>query len=97
MVSASVHPSPIVAADEGLDAALVARRFSGAVAVVHRFTGHGIGVSRSTAVLFDGLAIAVCPAIRCLGHIARGKGGEREACALPKKCSSFRWLGEVNL
>ena len=68
MASESVHPSPIAAADEGFDTAFMARRFPAAVAVVDGCTGHGIGVNRSTAVLFNDQAGAVCPAISLPGH-----------------------------
>ena len=77
MVSESVHPSPLAAADEGFDTAFVARRFPAAVAVVDGCTGYWIGVNRSTAALFDGHTGAVRLAVSCLGHIPGGKAGER--------------------
>jgi hypothetical protein len=92
MASESVHPSQLAAADEGFDTASVALRFPAAVAVVHGFTGNGIGENHSAAALFDCQASAVCSVISCLGHIAGGKG-ERERLALcPKTVAAFNGL-----
>ena len=80
MVSESVHPSPLTAADEGSDTPFVARRFPAAVPVVDGFTGHGIGVNRSTAVLFDDQAGLACLAISLSSHELFGVKREGGGC-----------------
>ena len=80
MVSESVHPSPLTAADEGFDTAFVARRFPAAVAVVDGCTGHGIGVNRSAAVLFDDQASLAGLAISLGGHGLLGVKREGGDC-----------------